>query len=388
MRNQIAAACQEVDGLLEERLLNTDPDALATYFGEKYGVEVPALDRENLSASHHEREVAVHDHWDGRTISVPGEAYDFELPFSGDPAIFKLRPNAFDTSPPEADISGHLVRFTIAGRQLDPARVKGEVDGLVASIEKYLGWHRTMWAAFPAELAREVRRRIDERRDRLLRQKGAAAQLAGMGIRLKEKASDARTYVTPTVKKRIEPRMPPMRPASPPEPTLDQKQYDTILGLIRDAGHSVEQSSSRMRELDEEALRDIFLVPLNAHFGSATGEAFNHQGKTDVLIRHQGGNLFVAEFKIWGGDKRFLATIDQLLGYLTWRDTKAAIVMFSRNDSFSAVVAKIRELAKSHPRCIAGPTRLDETSDRYEFSLPQDDERRVTISILPFDLST
>ncbi|MDM0045058.1 hypothetical protein QTH91_11245 [Variovorax dokdonensis] len=162
--------------------------------------------------------------------------------------------------------------------------------------------------------------------------------------------------------------------------------YENILGIIRGAGRSIEQSSSRTRALDEETLRDMFLVPLNAHFGNATGEAFNVNGKTDILIRHEAGNLFVAEFKIWGGDKHFLATIDQLLSYLSWRDTKTAIVVFNRNVGFSAVVAKMRELVRTHPCYVSGPTRLDETSDSFVFSLPQDQDRRVNIALLAFDM--
>ena len=141
-----------------------------------------------------------------------------------------------------------------------------------------------------------------------------------------------------------------------------------------------------MRDLEEEALRDIVLVPLNSHFGTATGEAFNFSGKTDVLIRQQGGNLFVAEFKIWAGEKHFIDTIDQLLRYLTWRDTKAAIVVFNRNVGFSSVVAKIRAATLTHSAYVSGPIRLDETSDRYRFALPNDPEREVTIAILAFDL--
>jgi hypothetical protein len=65
---------------------------------------------------------------------------------------------------------------------------------------------------------------------------------------------------------------------------------------------------------------------LNGVFeGQATGETFNFQGKTDILIRAQGKNIFIAECKFWKGEKVFLETIDQLLSYLSWRDSKAAI---------------------------------------------------------------
>lgn len=386
MRAQIDAACKEADGLAEERLLGTDVEALVAYFVEKYKVTVPTVDRNGMEGSHHERQYEAYDQWDKRTIMVPGEAYDFEVPFDGEKEVFSMQPNTWDTSPPVADVTDSSLRFTIAGRTLDPAAVKQDVDSLLNSIDKYLDWHRSMWASYSDQLSREVRQRIDARRARLLQQKSSAAALAGLGIKIREKPGDARTFVPPSLKKKIQPQLPPMRPAALPDPVLDQASYEEILSLIRGAGRSIEQSSSRTRGLDEETLRDMFLVPLNAHFGNATGEAFNVNGKTDILIRHETGNIFVAEFKIWGGDKHFLETIDQLLSYLSWRDTKTAIIVFNRNVGFTSVVAKMRELSKTHACYVKGPSRLDETSDGYIFSLPQDKDRQVTVSMLAFDL--
>ncbi|WP_330208133.1 MULTISPECIES: hypothetical protein [Pseudomonas] len=388
MTGQINGACVEISKLPEKRILETDPDALASFFIDKYDVEIPVLIHEGIVATHHEREVQVYFNWDREMRSVPGEAYDFEVPFDGEADVFKLRPNPYDMSPPQAVVRSQLLTFTVADRALSSEAVKFELDSRLAAIEKYLEAHRRQWAGFKQQLSSAVVAEIASRRTKLLEQKDTASKLSDMGIRLKEKPGDARSYIPPAVKQKVIPKLPPMTPARALDPTLDLKQYEMILGLVRGAGHSIEQSSSRTRKLDEEALRDLFLVPLNAHFGTASGEAFNYQGKTDVLIRHEGGNLFVAEFKIWGGDKRFLATIDQLLSYLTWRDTKAAIVMFNRNAGFTAVVEKMRVLVKDHPRYESGPVNLDETSDRYIFSLPQDNERKVIISLLAFDLGS
>jgi len=387
IQSRIGAASAEVEALPEQRILNTDPDTLTAYFVDKFGVAIPTIDRSSLSLTHHERNVTVRDEWRrDRQISVPGEAYDFELQFEGDPEFFNLQPSTYDTGPPDGVLNGHTITRTIEDRALPAERVKREVDSWLDSIERYLNWHRQSWATYPQTLSSSVRQRIDARRERLLRQKGSAAELASMGIRLREKPGDARTFVAPTIKQRVTPQLPPMRPAATPDPTLAQEQYETILALIRGAGRSIEQSSSRTRQHDEETLRDIFLVPLNAHFGAATGEAFNYQGKTDILIRSDGGNLFVAEFKIWKGDKQFLAAIDQLLSYLTWRDTKTALVILSRNAGFTEVIAKARDLTQSHASFVRGPVKLDESSYSFTFALPQDRERHVTVTVLLFDL--
>lgn len=386
MIGQLQKAAAEANALPEQRILGIDPDALVGYFADKYGIAVPTIDRDAVSAEHHERQVTVYDQFDRREFQVLGEAYDFEIPFSGDPVIFKLRPTTFSSSAPYGQVVGNTLRFTVSGRTLEASDVKQKLDRFLAEVEQYLDWHKAMWQGLDASIRRDVGQAIESRRALLMRQKGSVAQLAGLGIKLKEKPGDARTFVPPAVKQKIVPQLPPMRAASPPDPSLDTGQYETILSLVRGAGRSIEQSSTRTRQLDEEALRDMFLVPLNAHFGTAAGEAFNFSGKTDVIIKHQGGNLFVAEFKIWGGEKLFLETLDQLLGYLTWRDTKTAVVIFNRNRGFSDVVEKMRAAAKSHPSFISGPVRLDETSDQYIFALPQDADRRVTLSVLAFDL--
>lgn len=378
----------EVDVLEEARILNTEPEALVHFYVDKYRVDVPVLDVENISASEHERQVQVWDHWDNVMRDVPGVAFDIQVPFTGDASIFRIRPNQYDSGPPYAEVDERagVLKFSVQDRALTAEKVKASIDETVGSIQKYLGWHRSFWGGFDQQVAAKAREHINRRRERLLQQKSVSSGLAGMGIKLREKPGDTRTYAAPAIKQKLQPQMPPMKAAVAPDPTLDRGQYEMILGLVRGAGRSIEQSSSRTRNLDEEALRDMLLVPLNAHFGSATGESFNATGKTDILIRHEGGNLFVAECKFWHGEKQFLETIDQLLGYLTWRDTKTAVVMFNRNKGFSGVVEQIASLPKAHAQYVSGPKKLDDTSFEFTLSLPNDKDRHVTMTVMAFDL--
>lgn len=386
LRGQVEKAATEVQSLPEDRLLNTEIDSLARYFVDKYRVEVPTLDLNNVVASEHEREVEVFDGYSRGSVLVRGTAFDFEIPFTGDAEVFRMTPNSYDSGPPQAEIRGSVVCFSVEGRELTEDAIKQQFERTRNSIQKYLEWHRDLWRTQDQQIETAVRSAIEQRRERLLKQKALAAGLSSLGIKLKEKPNDPRTYVPPTVKQRLAVQLPPMKEAKPPDPTLDQGQYEAILTLLRGAGRSIEQSSSRTRALDEEALRDMLLVPLNAHFGQATGETFNLTGKTDILVRHEAGNLFVAECKIWGGDQHFLATIDQLLAYLTWRDTKTALIIFNRNVRFSQVVDKIQNLPPKHASFVSGPVRLDDSSFRFTLKLPQDHERHVTTTVLAFDL--
>jgi len=87
-----------------------------------------------------------------------------------------------------------------------------------------------------------------------------------------------------------------------------------------------------------------FLFQLNGHYqGQATGETFNSNGKTDILIRYENKNIFIAECKFWRGESLYLKTIDQLLGYVTYRDTKTALLIFIKNKNFTDILNKIKE---------------------------------------------
>jgi hypothetical protein len=163
--------------------------------------------------------------------------------------------------------------------------------------------------------------------------------------------------------------------------------YEEILRIMKNMAQVMELSPNAFVDMDEEALRSHFLVQLNgAYEGQATGETFNFQGKTDILIRVSGKNVFIAECKFWKGEKSFLETIDQLLLYLSWRDTKTAVVVFNRNADFSAVLAKIGEIVPKHASFKRAAGNLDESTVRYVFKQPSDANREIILTVLAFDI--
>ena len=163
--------------------------------------------------------------------------------------------------------------------------------------------------------------------------------------------------------------------------------YEEILRIMKNMVHVMELSPHAFSAMGEEDLRSHFLVQLNGAFqGQATGETFNFQGKTDILIRVDGKNIFIAECKFWKGEKSFLATLDQLLSYLSWRDTKAAVIMFNRNADFSAVLAKIAETGPKHPNFKRDLGKQDESTFRYVFVQPNDTNREIMLTVMAFDI--
>jgi hypothetical protein len=75
--------------------------------------------------------------------------------------------------------------------------------------------------------------------------------------------------------------------------------------VLRNARNTLERSPSMTASLDEEKIRDLLLIFLNAQFeGAAAGEVVNAAGKTDIVIRAWDRNVFIAECKIWRVPRR------------------------------------------------------------------------------------
>lgn len=140
--------------------------------------------------------------------------------------------------------------------------------------------------------------------------------LASLGIALKHRPNTTATYTAPEVRRKIAPKLPPATTGKfKPEPILQEAEYQHILDVIDGMVKVMERSPKAFRNIDEEVLRTHFLVQLNGHYeGGATGETFNYEGKTDILIRSEDRNIFIAECKFWGGPAKLTETLDQLLG--------------------------------------------------------------------------
>lgn len=164
--------------------------------------------------------------------------------------------------------------------------------------------------------------------------------------------------------------------------------YEIILACINDVGKMFERLPKTYAGKDEEGLRDHMLVTLEAAVsGSATGETFNRRGKTDMLVRSEGNNVFIAECKFWSGPKGLLETINQLLGYLGWRDNQAAAVIFVRNVDFVDTVKSAAMTIRTHPSFIRHVSTVDSTWENYEFRSTADPTRSVSVALMLYHLA-
>lgn len=195
------------------------------------------------------------------------------------------------------------------------------------------------------------------------------------------------TFRVPQVRKAVIPNPSVTTTAGKPETTLGEDYYRAILQVIHDTGKTFERLPDTYAGKGEETLRDHLILVLEPNFqGSTTGETFNKSGKTDILIRHEKSNIFVAECKYWEGKKKHLETIDQLLSYLTWRDSKTAVICFVGRKDFSNILKEIELATKEYPCFVRYLGAKEATWLDFEFHLPDDPDRRVKMAVLAFHL--
>lgn len=381
--SRLRAVRDEINRLDEDRLLNSGVDILCQYFQDKNQIELPRLDRDSVSVDMREVQREVNDY--GQIVTVTGTVVDVEVPFEGPADAFQVQPTSFHMNLPPAVVARNALHFSVQADGREKDQIRSEIDRTLDQIEKNLANLQRDVERFQPEVERLARETITQRREKVLSDRSLVSSL---GFKLKERADAPRTYAPPDVRRKVRPQLPPTggTPLNP-EPALPEEDYNHILSVLNDMALTMERSPSAFQTLDEEALRFQFLIPLNGHYeGKATGETFNYEGKSDILIRIEGRNIFVAECKFWGGPKTLTEAIDQLLGYACWRDTKTALLVFNRNKNFSKVLESILETVSQNPNCVQQMKRDDETSFRFVFRHRDDPDREVTLTVLAFDV--
>ncbi len=391
-RNQKKLLEEEVASMDGNRLLNTSVDDLCTYFVGKYSIDnVPTLRIEEIVVDQRETQIDVsrdpmrNVSARSRPAYVTGTEIEYSMPFEGDRNVFEVRPTKYTWNPPRGHIVDGELRIYIRGIDLAPDAVKREFEKTLGLIEQYLQTLRANTSNLNSQIPSIAHNSVENRRQKLLADRNLVSSL-GYGIKQREGVT--RTYVAPKVRRKVTPILPPAssKPYKP-EPTLPMDEYEHILEVIQNMALVIERSPSEFASMKEETLRSHFLVQLNGHYeGQATGETFNFEGKTDILIRSEGRNIFIAECKFWNGPKKLTETIEQLLSYSSWRDTKVAIIVFNRNKDFTNVLATLDETTKQHPNFKRDLGKQSETAFRYIFAHRDDPNREMVLTVVAFDV--
>ena len=263
-----------------------------------------------------------------------------------------------------------------SSRELKPEEVNKALNGVLDTIERYLTWQRTTAEPFNERIKLRLREAIEARKAKVLKDRNSVANL---GFKLKGRADAPKTYVAPVVRKKIVPTIPKAATQAPfkPEPMLDDQTYSEILKIIENMTLVMERSPRAFATMREEDIRQHFLVQLN-------GQYEGDRDRRDLQLRGQDrhphpprrAQHLHRRVQVLERAEKLTETIDQLLGYTSWRDTKTAIFIFCRNRDFSGVLKSIQETTEAHPHKKRGPTKDGDTRLQVHFWQPRGPQPR------------
>jgi hypothetical protein len=392
--NKVETTCHEIDALDNQYVLKASPTELEDYFIERVTV-IPLVLHVDQRHIESQQTVAIDVTRDfrravmpGRRAVVSGTRLDIAIPYEGERNLWRIRPSMFSLSGyPEIDVHDDRVVLHFSfpdDSSEDQQRLKTEIENEIKYLAETVANQRRDVDQHNAAAPDRVRARLKNNREKAL---AATNVVSALGIPIKRRDEPA-TYTIPTKRRPSPVSRPPVATEKySPEPALSEGDYQHILGTLRSMSLVIERNPASFAKLEEETIRDHFLIQLNGHYeGCATGETFNGAGKTDILIRIADRNAFIAECKFWHGQKQFSDAIDQILNYLTWRDCKCALLIFNRNKDSGGVVAKMQDamIARSeHRRTVA---KSDNGECRYIFVKQDDPGREITITTMLFDI--
>lgn len=385
-------AMEELRAYPENVFLSTSVEDTVAALVEKYHPEIPLLDEDSVWVE--EKEQTYEPRHDRRgfqdRFGTPEpqrfHVVVFHVPFTGDGGFFRFQPSRASYPGPKATVQRNELLITIQTGSRTPEQVKADFQSVVTSIKEHMVTSKADLAHVGSQIEKPARAFFEKRKEELLRGKGLVASL---GFPMKRRPDAPTTFVAPEVRRKVIPVRPATTAPFKPEPALDEKEYANILSIMENMTKVMERSPHTFINMGEEDIRQHYLVQLNSQYeGQASGETFNYEGKTDILIRSEGRNIFIAECKFWRGEKGFTETVDQLLSYLSWRDTKTAVVIFNRNKNLSGVIETAKATMKAHPQYKRGPTSEGETRFRYVLGNPGDANREVIVTLMIFDIPT
>lgn len=388
VRNQIS---DNVSSKTDNEILNVNGDTYADYLAAHYELYPAILHEEGLKvsdreddipASHFPPEFSIVD----RNKTIKRSVIIFHLPFEpGDTYFFSLLYPATMAKP---QLSNNEILLEYVDFYQKSEKIKAQFDNDLSALRQAFHHLTHHYSQFNGGLKAFALREINGRKEKALRR---ANYIASFNIPLKENETAPKTFSIPDprLREKIIVQQPTFSDQPyPPEPTLDYPTYQKILKTMDDMGRNFERMPALYADKDEEALRDHLLSILDPNFqmGSATGETFNKSGKTDILLRYDSAVAFVAECKFWKGIQAFHETIDQLLRYLTWRDSKSAIVLFIRNKEFTSVLETVKTRIGDHPLHLRKTAEKAENWTEYVFHLPGDPQRELHLTVLAFHI--
>lgn len=376
---------KKINGLAKNYILNVNEEEYIQSLQIEYELIPLKLFLENIEILEPKRKnIKYQDRYNQRTYDR--EIYEFSvyIPFEGSEELFSLKASSWVMTTYEVEIYGNKIFAIFELYNADPKEFERTKNDTIRAISANVENVNKDLKNYNYTISTLIRQKFIQRKNEFLKENDF---FKAINLTVNSNADNV-FNVNPVVKKKIPiPTLNSINTKFSAEPTFDNETYQDILKVINSYYKSFERKPSTYKEKGEVELRDFLLSVLETRYdnSTATSETFNKSGKTDILLKHiDNSNLFVAECKIWSGKKDYFSAIDQLLSYLTWRDTKTALILFVQNQDFSNTLKIIETQTNEYKYFDKFVKKSDETSFSFIFKLPTDLEKKIFVEVLAF----
>ena len=377
----------------EDYILNVNETDYIKHLAEQHKMQVPEIKFEDVYADSYEEDIPA-EYFPMNFYVHEGKKYkkeiiQFIIPVDGDADLLSNCPASSISLGGGGNfhVKGNTIVAEFINFSNDAKKIRQDYDNEVRGVHRNYDTLRNDIQNFNDSLESNIKSLFTQRKQKILSKNDL---MSSLGVPLKKKQTTSNTFSIPQpkLKEKITVKPTVSQKGFKPEPTLDLDNYNHILKLINDVGKNFERMPSVYKGKGEEDLRDHILMTLDPNFelGSASGETFNKSGKTDIQLRYDSSVIFIAECKFWTGEKGYLNTISQLLNYLTWRDTKASIVVFVRQKDFSSILEKVKSKTSEHENYLGFVNQTDENWFNYRFHLNGDRNRELKLAVQLYHL--
>ena len=309
----------------------------------------------------------------------------YHIPYQGNSDLFKYSPTPKLIWSWDVFLEEQSICFEIIMGGQDKEKITNEVNSVLKNMKQQLAYVNHQIDTYNKEVKTKIETTFKKIKQELLMQNDI---IASLNVPIKKKETNSETFSIPLAKsKKKIPKPQVKKMGYQPEPTMDVTIYYDILQTIFELGVNIERLPSIYTGRNEEELRDFFLLILGLTYeGSSTGETFNKGGKTDILMRYKNSNIFIAECKIWRGKKKYLDSINQLLKYLTFRDSKSAIILFIQNQDISSIINEVEKTTPKHLNYLGFVDKKEKTWFNYRIHINGDPNKEIKLAVLLFHI--
>ncbi|MFF1946950.1 hypothetical protein ACFVWF_32955 [Rhodococcus qingshengii] len=380
LAERLEEAQRACDYLDRTRIAATHIDDLTDELYAKFTLQRLEIDVDEIRLLRTQDEMTGLMQPDGEVVAFPQIMQALRLPYTGDRQLWRSVPSRSHRGDAlnMVEVGGPdylLLHFDASGK--DQPQLTAEREALVRNLQQAVDWCNLDVDPWNTSLRVQIKRRLESRLQRIEQ------------ARSLDQSSDIPIYRAPIEEQipipveRVTLRPTPSGTPIASDPVMAQEIYDDVVQTIEQMTRAMERTPTAAK-LKEEEIRDLILFVLNANYrGAAAGEVFNGVGRNDILLRWDDANAFIGECKFWTGPSDFRAAIDQLLSYVTWRDTKAALIVFIRNGKPDDVMKKAHAEMCAHASYKSGaPETTSDLRANYVLCSKLDDERLISVALI------